>query len=71
MLFRSCESQSDPFSWSNRRTMHAAHQALEADWERYASGDVLDVEFVLGETAAPKTSERFARPTADMINSLP
>lgn len=53
-------SESDAFQWSNdgTRTMHVIHAALNESWDTYESGQVIDVEFVLGETATPKESER-------------
>ena len=47
----------DPFDWTNR-TMKTAHQYIEANWAKLKDGDVVDVQFILGETAAPKVSER-------------
>lgn len=51
------ETQYDPHSWGVSRTMREAHIALEIDWDRWHDGAVLDVEYVLGETIAPKQSE--------------
>lgn len=52
------ETQYDPYSWgAGTRTMREAHIAVEGDWERWTTGDVLDVEFLLGETTEPKVSE--------------
>lgn len=47
----------DPFRW-NDRTMRTAHQYVEKHWDELSDGDVVDVEFVLGEREAPKASER-------------
>lgn len=47
----------DPWNWGNR-TMNTAHQHIERHWAVLKSVDVVDVEFILGETAAPKRSER-------------
>lgn len=47
----------DIYAWNNR-TMVVAHQWLLRSWHTIKSGDVLDVQFILGETAAPKISER-------------
>jgi hypothetical protein len=49
--------QYDPFAWTNR-TMKTAHMHITENWHALASGAVIDVEFILGETDAPKTSER-------------
>lgn len=48
----------DPFTWPNRTFRHA-HQYVTAHWHELESGDVVDVEHVLGETPEPKLSERF------------
>ena len=39
------------------RTYHVAHLYVQQHWDEITSGDVVDVEFVLGETDAPKESE--------------
>lgn len=46
----------DPFDW-NDRTMRAAHQHMIENWNALESGQVVDVEFILGETAGPKRPE--------------
>lgn len=46
----------DPFKWGDR-TMYNAHRYITDNWELLSNGDVIDVEFVLGETNAPKVSE--------------
>ena len=48
----------DPYDWTNNRTMCAAHQYIENEWESLKDGDVVDVQFILGETTAPKRSEQ-------------
>ncbi len=57
------ETRYDPYEWSNSRTFTNAHLAIENRWEELASGDVVDVEFELGETLSPKTSDRQAVPS--------
>jgi hypothetical protein len=52
----------DPFNWSNR-TMCTAHQYIEREWATLTDGDVIDVEFILGESAEPKRSERETVPS--------
>lgn len=51
---------SDPYKWTGPgcRTMKHAHQYITANWEKLKDGDVIDVEFILGETSEPKISER-------------
>lgn len=51
------QSSYDPYSWGNR-TRHYAHQYIIDNWHTLLSGDVIDVEFILGETSAVKISER-------------
>jgi hypothetical protein len=46
----------DPFDWGGR-TFTAAHTYIETHWDDLANGAVVDVEFILGETAQPKVSE--------------
>lgn len=49
----------DPYAWPGlARTYPQAHAWLIANWNKVSSGDVIDVEFILGETEAPKPSER-------------
>lgn len=50
--------QNDPYDW-NLRTKQVAHAWIETNWEIIADGDVVDVEFILGESTTKKTSERF------------
>lgn len=60
VLMRLCdqEAHSDPYSWRNdSRTMPAAHIWLEEHFDQVTEGDVIDVEFVLGETTAAKAPE--------------
>ena len=52
-------STADPYHW-NDRTMQAAHLYIEQNFYALSDGDVVDVEFILGETMVPKTSERMS-----------
>ncbi len=38
----------------NDRTKTQAHKYIEENWDKLKSGDVVDVEFVLGEAKKPK-----------------
>jgi hypothetical protein len=49
---------SDPYSWTGSRTMTVAHDWLNANYGSVKDGDVIDVEFILGETTERKVSER-------------
>lgn len=51
-------SSNDAFYW-NDRTMTIAHQYIEENFDSLCDGDVIDVEFILGETDKKKISERF------------
>jgi len=51
----------DPYSWADR-THTTAHLHITENWDDLLSGAVIDVEFILGETAAPKLSERITAP---------
>lgn len=47
----------DPYNWDNMRTMGNSHNYIEEHWDELQSGDVVDVEFILGESKQPKLSE--------------
>ena len=52
------EAQYDIYSWEGQaRTMPVAHRHIINKWDKLLSGDVIDVEFILGETQQPKVSE--------------
>lgn len=48
----------DPYEWGQSRTMCVVHKFLVEHFDEIDHGDVVDVEFILGETAAAKRSER-------------
>jgi hypothetical protein len=48
----------DPYDWRNR-TWHTAHLFITKNWSRLWDGDVIDVQFILGETKTQKLSERY------------
>lgn len=50
-------SSADAYFW-NDRTMQAAHLYIDEHWAELKDGDVIDIEFILGETKEPKMSER-------------
>jgi hypothetical protein len=54
-----CRASNDPYDWGNSRTMTTAHEYIENNWDELKDGDVIDVEFILGETTVKKVSERF------------
>lgn len=48
----------DPYDWADSGTRLACHQYIIEHWEELKSGEVIDAEFILGESTAPKLSER-------------
>lgn len=47
----------DPNHWGGR-TYPVAHDYIIENWDTLKDGDVVDVQFILGETKQPKVSER-------------
>ena len=47
----------DEFEFGSARTMSVALQFIRRNWSKLESGDVVDVEFILGETATKKEPE--------------
>jgi hypothetical protein len=47
----------DPYFWGDR-TRATAHKYIIEHWAELSDGDVVDVEFILGETKQRKVSER-------------
>ena len=45
------------------RTMYYAHLYIKEHWEDLNSGDVIDVQYILGETKEPKCSEQYEHPS--------
>ena len=54
----------DPYDWDGRdgRTKGNAHHFIAEHWDELNDGDVIDVQFILGETAERKISERMTAP---------
>lgn len=54
-----CAATYDPFFWpANPRTMREAHLFIDkTPWGDLKNGDVIDVEFSLGETSVKKESQ--------------
>lgn len=40
------------------RTLKEAHLFIDRHWDKLKSGDVIDIEFILGESDKPKISQR-------------
>lgn len=51
-------ASNDPYSWGGR-TFPVAHHWILEHWNELQDGDVVDVEFILGETLTQKVSERW------------
>jgi hypothetical protein len=47
----------DYYAWGDR-TFYVAHRHIIEHWHELSDGDVVDVEFILGETSKKKPSER-------------
>lgn len=57
-ILESGESRNDPFKWNNGcRTFTEAHRYISNNFYNLNSGDVVDVEYILGESATKKASE--------------
>src|ERR1035437_1497184 len=53
------KASNNPYFWGDR-TWANANKYIIDHWAEINDGDVIDVEFILGETSAPKISERFS-----------
>jgi hypothetical protein len=49
----------NPVAWGNR-TMETAHAYIQEHFDILEDGDVIDVQYIRGETRTPKLSERLA-----------
>lgn len=49
-------AHTDPYEWGDR-TYKTAHHYITEHFAELADGDVVDVEFILGETKEPKEPE--------------
>jgi hypothetical protein len=52
----------DPYDWGDARTKRTAHAFIAENWDRLRDGEVVDVQYILRETTAPKQSERVTAP---------
>ena len=54
-----------PYFWAELghrfRTLRVAHDWIISHWAELSDGDVVDVQYILLETTAPKIPERIAR----------
>lgn len=50
----------DPHQWgAGDRTRYNAHKYIQDNFDTLESGQVIDVEFIIGETRVPKKSDTF------------
>ena len=48
----------DAYEWGTEtRTMFEAHRYIATHFDELKDGDVIDIQYILGETPAPKVSE--------------
>ena len=47
----------DPYHWDNGRTLGNAHLYIQDHFDALTDGQVIDVEYLLGERPTPKRSE--------------
>lgn len=62
LIMRLCDRicEYSAYDWPvHSRTMREAHLYVNEHFDELASGAVVDVEYILGETASPKESERW------------
>jgi hypothetical protein len=60
-----CKCAIDPVEWGqNPRTYYVAHRYVQKHFSELEAGAVVDVQFILGETATPKTTDRHNEVTA-------
>ncbi len=52
------EAHYDPYDWCGARTKREAHKYVIDCFDSLAPGDVVDVQFLMGETDKPVSSER-------------
>ena len=57
MRLAGCEAHSDPREWKGS-VLQTAHYYIVRHFKTLNSGDVIDIQFILGETKVKKTSER-------------
>lgn len=48
----------DPYEWTGYRTKRIAHIHIMEHWSELSDGDVIDVQFIIGERDRPKLSEK-------------
>ena len=58
IMLDDCDGNCDPYAWGGSRTMGHAHHYIYDHFDELSDGDVVDVEFILGETTVKKVSKR-------------
>lgn len=56
------EAHYDPYAWRDFRTMRNAHLYIQKNFHQLDTGEVIDVEYLLGETTTKKVSESTTAP---------
>jgi hypothetical protein len=54
------EGHNDPYDWP-KGTLFEAHKYIQQHFDDLEDGDVVDVQYILGRSSRPKTSERLER----------
>jgi hypothetical protein len=49
--------QARAYNWNNNRTRTVAHEYIEKNFDNLKSGQVIDVEFIMGLSKEPKQSQ--------------
>lgn len=57
--------------WHGERTLGTSCQYIMENWDELKNGQVIDVEYVLGEVSKPKISQRLEDPIAAMFTMYP
>lgn len=57
IMLNDCDGNCDPYAWTNRTMAHAHHYIYE-HFDELNDGDVIDVEFILGQSLTKKVAER-------------
>jgi hypothetical protein len=47
----------DPYDFTGNRTLMTAFEYIQNHWDELEPGQVVDVQFILGETTQPKASD--------------
>jgi len=67
LTLHGCRATYDPYKWGECRTMTTAHKWIREHWDSLSDGDVVDVEWILGERKTPKQSGRYDYPLSEGV----